>query len=75
MFAARRSGRVDQFLSWAEDFRGPSVFKVMIQQKDGTDSRYRFPDTDPEPLEPRGAPLTPAQREGAARIERRLSGH
>lgn len=72
---ARRSGRVDQFLSWAEDFRGPSVFKVMIQQKDGTDSRYRFPDTDPEPLEPRGAPLTPAQREGAARIERRLSGH
>jgi SAM-dependent MidA family methyltransferase len=71
---ARRSGRVNQFLSWVQDFRAPGVFKVMIQQKVGTDSRYRFPDDDPEPLEPRGAALTPAQRQAAARIERMLSG-
>ena len=46
----------------------------MIQQKEGTDSRYRFPDEDPEPLELGGAPLTAAQRELAAVIERRLAG-
>jgi SAM-dependent MidA family methyltransferase len=71
---ARRDDRVDQFLSWAEDFRAPGVFKVMIQQKGGTDSRYRFPDDDPEPLAPPGAALTPAQQQVAATIERRLSG-
>jgi SAM-dependent MidA family methyltransferase len=71
---ARRERREDHFRSWVEDFRAPGVFKVMLQQKDGTDSRYRFPDDDPEPLEPRGAPLTPAQQQLAATIERRLAG-
>ena len=71
---ARSDNRVEQFFSWASDFRAPSVYKVMIQQKEGTDSRYRFPDDDPEPLELSGAPLTPAQRELAAAIERRLAG-
>jgi SAM-dependent MidA family methyltransferase len=71
---ARHDDRVDQFLSWAEDFRAPGVFKVMIQQKGGTDGRYRFPDDDPEPLEPRGAALTPEQQKLAAAIEHRLSG-
>ena len=71
---ARKDNRVEQFLSWVEDFRAPGVFKVMIQQKDGTDSKYKFPDTDPEPLEPRGAGLTPEQQKIAADIERRLSG-
>jgi SAM-dependent MidA family methyltransferase len=71
---ARRDNRVDQFLSWVEDFRAPGVFKVMIQQKDGTDSRYRFPDDAPEPLEPRGAGLTPEQQQIAAAIARRLAG-
>jgi SAM-dependent MidA family methyltransferase len=71
---ARRDNRVGQFLSWVEDFRAPGVFKVMIQQKEGTDSRYRFPDDHPESLEPRGAALTPEQQKIAADIERRLSG-
>ena len=71
---ARRDNRVNQFLSWVEDFRAPGVFKVMIQQKDGTDSRYRFPDDAPEPLEPRGAGLTSEQQQIAAAIARRLSG-
>jgi SAM-dependent MidA family methyltransferase len=71
---ARRSGRVEQYLSWVEDFLSPSVFKVLVQQKDGTDSRYRFPDNDPEPLSPRGSALTPAQQELAAAIERRIVG-
>jgi SAM-dependent MidA family methyltransferase len=71
---ARRENRIEKFISWASDFRSPSVYKMMLQQKEGTDSRYRFPDEDPEPLEPSGAPLTPAQRELAAAIERRLAG-
>jgi SAM-dependent MidA family methyltransferase len=71
---ARRNRREDQFLSWVEDFRAPGVFKVMIQQKDGTDTRYRFPDEAPESLEPRGAPLTAAQQQVAAAIERRIAG-
>ena len=70
----RRDNRVEKFLSWASDFREPSVYKVMIQQKEGTDRRYRFPDNQPEPLELGGAPLTAAQRERAAAIERRLAG-
>lgn len=70
----RRENRVDQFLAWVEDFRAPGVFKLMLQQKDGTDSKYKFPDADPEPLEPRGAGLTPEQQKVAAAIERRLSG-
>jgi SAM-dependent MidA family methyltransferase len=71
---AHRQNVVDQFISWASDFRAPSVYKMMLQQKEGTDSRYRFPDDDPEPLEPGGAALTAAQRELATAIERRLSG-
>jgi hypothetical protein len=70
----RRDNRVEKFRSWASDFREPSVYKVMIQQKEGTDRRYRFPDNQPEPLELAGAPLSAAQRERAAAIERRLAG-
>jgi SAM-dependent MidA family methyltransferase len=71
---ARRDNQADKFVSWASDFRAPSVYKVMVQQKEGTDSRYRFPDDDPEPLELSAAPFTPAQRELAAVIEKRLAG-
>ena len=71
---ARRDNRAEKFISWASDFRAPGVYKVMIQQKEGTDSRYRFPDDDPEPLELSGAPLTPAQRALLAAIEKRLTG-
>jgi SAM-dependent MidA family methyltransferase len=71
---ARRDNQVEKFRSWASDFRAPSVFKVMVQQKAGTDSRYQFPDTDPEPLEPSGAPLTANQRELARAIEKRIAG-
>jgi SAM-dependent MidA family methyltransferase len=70
---ARRDNRVNQYLAWARDFRSPGVFKVIVQQKEGTDSGYRFPDEHPEPLEPHGAQLTPAQQQLAATIERRLS--
>jgi len=71
---ARRDNLADKFISWASDFRAASVYKVMIQQKEGTDGRYRFPDDDPEPLELSTVPLSPAQRELASAIEKRLAG-
>jgi SAM-dependent MidA family methyltransferase len=71
---ARRENRAEKFASWAADFQEPSVYKVMIQQKAGTDSRYRFPDADQEQLELSSTPLTPAQRQLVAEIEKRLAG-
>lgn len=70
---ARRDNMAEKFASWAADFRAPSVYKVMIQQKNGTDPRYRFPDDDPEPLELSSTPLSPAQRTLVAEIQKRLT--
>lgn len=60
------------FFSWAQNFVVPSVYKMFVQQKDGTDPAYRFPDTDPEPLELDQSSLTAEQRTRAAEIEQRL---
>jgi hypothetical protein len=46
----------------------------MIQQKEGTDSKYQFPDNDPESLGLGATGLTDAQREHAETIQSRLSG-
>ena len=40
----------DQFHAWAAAFGGPSVYKMLLQQKEGTDPAYRFRDDQPEPL-------------------------
>ena len=71
---ATRENREDQFINWASNFRAPSVFKVMVQQKQGTDPKYRFPDRDPEPLDLGSSPLNARQQNLAAAIEKRLSG-
>jgi hypothetical protein len=64
----------DKFLSWAADFGVPSVYKVLVQQKAGTDPAYRFPDKEPESLAVTTSGLTDAQRKRAMEIERQLSG-
>lgn len=69
----RDAGVADKFMSWAADFRAPSVYKLMIQQKEGTDVRYAFPDKDPESLG-LTAELTAAQLELGVAIEKRLAG-
>jgi SAM-dependent MidA family methyltransferase len=64
-----------KFHSWASDFTMPSVYKVFVQQKEGTDPAYRFPDQDPESLSLDQSELTDAQRVRAAEIEKRLMGN
>lgn len=68
-----REGNGDEFRSWAAAFTQPSVYKLFVQQKEGTDPAYKFADTQPEPL---GlvdlATLTPEQRKRVAEIEKRL---
>ncbi len=70
-----REGHGEEFRSWAAAFTQPSVYKVFVQQKEGTDPAYKFADTKPEPL---GlvdlSTLTPEQRKRAADIEKRLGG-
>lgn len=72
--AREREGNAAEFRSWADAFTQPSVYKLFVQQKEGTDPAYTFADTQPEPL---GlvdlATLTPEQRKRAADIEKRLS--
>jgi SAM-dependent MidA family methyltransferase len=63
------------FRSWAAWFRNGRSFKVLVQQKNKTDRSYTYPDGDPEPLESSQDDLSPAQRERAAEIERRLRGN
>lgn len=69
-----REGNAEEFRSWADSFVEPSVYKVFIQQKEGTDAAYRFPGRDPEPLGLDRSQLTDAQRRRAAEIEDRLTG-
>jgi SAM-dependent MidA family methyltransferase len=70
-----REGSAAEFTSWAEAFTQPSVYKLFVQQKVGTDPAYKFADTQPEPL---GlvdlATLTPEQRTRAGEIAKRLGG-
>jgi SAM-dependent MidA family methyltransferase len=67
-------GNGAEFRSWATAFTQPSVYKLFVQQKTGTDPGYKFPDSQPEPL---GlvdlSTLTPDQRTRAAEIEKRIA--
>lgn len=40
----------EDFRAWAELFERWDVYKVLVQQKRGTDPAYAFPGTQPEPL-------------------------
>jgi SAM-dependent MidA family methyltransferase len=68
-----REGYADEFRSWAVSFAEPSVYKVLIQQKDGTDPAYRFPGRKPESLDLETAALTPEQRQRAESIAQRIA--
>jgi len=64
----------EKFYSWASDFVNPAVYKVFVQQKEGTDPAYRFPDNEPESLGLDRSSLTDAERLRAANIEKTLTG-
>jgi hypothetical protein len=68
-----REGNGEEFRSWAAAFVQPSVYKMFVQQKEGTDPAYKYPDTQPEPLglvDP--STLTAEQKARASEIEQRL---
>jgi len=64
----------EKFYPWASDFANPSVYKLFVQQKVGTDDKYTYPDTQPESLGLDPSSLTEQERVRAAEIEKRLSG-
>ena len=64
---------VNEFNSWAADFASDDNFKLMIQQKDDTDSRYRYPDDTPEALGLPESQMSAAQRQKAAQIAKAFS--
>jgi len=67
-----REGNAGEFRDWADRFGGPSVYKMLLQQKSGTDPAYRFPGQYPESLDLGTATLTEEQRRRADRIVQRL---
>jgi SAM-dependent MidA family methyltransferase len=69
-----REGNADEFRAWAQNFSGPSVYKMLVQQKTGTDPAYRFPGQHPESLDLGTATLTADQRRRADAIAQRLKG-
>jgi len=70
--ARANEGNTEEFRRWAVSFAGPSVYKVLVQQKTGTDPTYRFPGREPESLDLGTASLTPEQRRRADLIAQRL---
>jgi SAM-dependent MidA family methyltransferase len=65
-------GNASEFQNWATSFAGPSVYKMLLQQKTGTDPAYRFPGQNPESLALGSAALDSAQRARADLIAARL---
>lgn len=67
-----REGNAAEFRDWAERFNGPSVYKMLLQQKDKTDPAYKFAGQYPESLDLGNTNLTPEQRRRAELIAQRL---
>ncbi len=65
---------VAEYLSWVDKFHTDGNYKLMVQQKEKTDSSYTFPGEHPERLVSDQKGLSDAQRQRAAVIEKRLSG-
>jgi SAM-dependent MidA family methyltransferase len=62
-----------EFKEWAGLFRSWEVYKVLVQQKQGTDPAYSYPQTFAEPLAVSEEGLTPQQFERIAEIAKQLS--
>jgi len=67
-----REGNAAEFQSWASSFAGPSVYKMLLQQKTGTDPAYRFAGQHPESLGLETPTLDAAQRRRADLIAQQL---
>ncbi len=65
-------GVEDAFFTWANDFQTDGVYKLFVQQKQGTDAAYAYPERKSERLVPDPAGLSELQRRRAVQIEKRL---
>jgi SAM-dependent MidA family methyltransferase len=70
----RTPNRERELGSWLSEFAKDSTFKVLIQQKQGTDDSYVYPDNHPQPLDADEGNLSAAQRRRAAEIEQEFRG-
>jgi SAM-dependent MidA family methyltransferase len=58
--------------TWVDNFYGWNVYKILVEQKEGTDPAYSFPDKRVEPLTMNPKDLTSAQQVFEKEIEGRL---
>jgi SAM-dependent MidA family methyltransferase len=58
---------------WAQNFETNVYYKLMVQQKQGTDSSYSYPQSRLEPLASGESGLSESQRRRAQEIEKRYS--
>jgi SAM-dependent MidA family methyltransferase len=63
---------LDDYDGWVKNFYNWDVYKILIQQKEGTDPSYSFPDTRAEPWSVKTGDLDSAQQELEQEIERQL---
>jgi SAM-dependent MidA family methyltransferase len=63
----------DGFYDWASNFETDGHYKLMVQQKEGTDSSYSYPQKNQEPLASDQKFWSELQRRRAVEIEKRLS--
>jgi hypothetical protein len=62
-----------EYYDWASNFETDGHYKLMVQQKEGTDSSYSYPQKNQEPLASDQKFWSEVQRRRAAEIEKRLS--
>jgi len=60
--------------SWSDTFETNAYYKLMVQQKQGTDPAYTYPQATHETLTSSLNSLTEAQRQRVAEIEKKLRG-
>jgi SAM-dependent MidA family methyltransferase len=58
--------------TWVDNFHSWDVYKLLIEQKEGTDASYSFPDKRPEPLNVSAEALPKEQQALEAQIEQKL---
>jgi hypothetical protein len=63
----------NEFHTWAGNFQTDVNYRLLVQQKAGTDPRYSYPAENPDPLDSDPERLTEPQRRKAADIEKRLA--
>jgi SAM-dependent MidA family methyltransferase len=67
-------GLIDEFHSWAASFQSDANYKLMVQQKQGTDAEYGYPERKAEKLASDESSLNEKQLERLERMLARLTG-